>query len=200
MNANAHLKPRRLAAGFTLLELMITVALVAVLLGLATPSFQYVINVGRITSPANELLAGLQVARAESIRRGVRTVVCRSDTPDAAGAACSTAGGAWGGWIAFVDNDNDGTLDAGEAVLRTGTVPAPAVLNASSNIANQRVVFRPDGLARTPAGALLAGRLAVCIADTTPPENVRDVTITSGSRIAVVSRNGAGACGVPANS
>lgn len=200
MNAIAHLKPRRLVAGFTLLELMITVALVAVLLGLAIPSFQYVINVGRITSPANELLAGIQVARIESIRRGARTVVCRSDTPDAAGAACSTAAGAWGGWIAFVDTDNDGALDAGEAVLRTGTIPDPAVLNVSSNVANQRIVFRPDGLARTPAGALLAARLAVCVPYASPEENVRDITITSGSRISVVPRNGAGVCGVPANS
>lgn len=190
----------RPARGFTLLELMITIAVAAILVGLAVPSFQYVINVGRVTAPANELLAGVQVARMEAIRRGTRTVVCRSDNAEAATPACSAAGGAWPGWVAFVDANNNNALDAGEAVLRTGVIGVPAVLNASANVANQRLVFRPDGLARTPAGALLVARLAVCVPYTSPAENVRDVTITSGSRIAVVSRNAGGVCATPANS
>lgn len=190
----------RPAGGFTLLELMITIAVAAILVGLAVPSFQYVINVGRVTAPANELLAGIQVARMEAIRRGTRTVVCRSNNADAATPACSTAGGAWPGWVVFVDTNGNDVLDGGEAILRSGVIAAPAVLNVSNNISNQRMIFRPDGLARTPAGALLAARLAVCVPYASPAENVRDVTVSSGSRIAVVSRNGAGACATPANS
>lgn len=200
MSTMPRIAVRRPARGFTLLELMITISVAAILVGLAVPSFQYVFNVGRVTAPANELLAGIQVARMEAIRRGARTVVCRSDNPDAATPTCSAAGGAWPGWVAFVDTNSNNGLDAGEPLLRSGVIAGPAVLNASSNVTNQRIVFRPDGLARTPAGALLAARLAVCVPYTSPAENVRDVTVTSGSRIAVVSRNAGGVCAQPTNS
>lgn len=208
MRVIEHQKQRQGAAcrrpaqsGFTLVELMVTVIVLAVVMAIGFPSFRYVTNSGRVTNPANELLATLQTARMEAIRRGQRTVVCRTDNADAAAPTCVAAAGNWGGWLAFVDADRDGTLDVGEVVLRVTSVRAPAVANASPAIsgASNQVVFRPDGLARTAAGALLAAQIRICVADTVPTENARDIAITAGSRLSVLRVNTGGACAAPAN-
>lgn len=187
--------------GVTLLELMIVIALIGITLMIGVPSFQSIINSSRVTAPANDLLAAIQSARLESVRTGRRTVICRSDNPDAPTPACVAAGATWTGWAAFEDADGDGTLDAGERLLRAGAVEPPAQLLVSSNIsgASNRIVIRPDGMARTGAGALLAARLRVCVPETRPAENSRDVVITAGSRMAVERASLAGACPAPGN-
>lgn len=189
------------ARGFTLLELMIVVAVVAIILVIAVPNFQGVINAGRVSAPANELLGAVQSARIEAVRSGRRAVICRSDNPDAAAPTCTAAGAQWAGWVSFIDADGDGVLDAGERLLRVGAVEAPAQLLVSSNIsgANNRIVVRPDGMARTGAGALLGARMRVCMPVNLPAENARDVVITAGSRMAVDRASLAGACPAPGN-
>lgn len=200
----------RRTKGFNLLELMITVSLAGILLMLAVPSFESISNINRLSGTSNELLTTLQVARSESIRRGVRVVVCRSNNPDSGAAAtCSTATGNWAGWIVFVDdgaatatNARNGVRDAGETVIRVGSTSAPIQIVPSAAIsdASQRITFRPDGLARTTANGLLQAQVRVCVATENPDENARDVSISFGSRTAVAKTNAAGACNAPANS
>lgn len=205
---------RKASQGFTLIELMIVVLVGLVLLMLALPSFDAVMNSGRVNGPANELVATLQLARMEAIRRNARVVVC----PSANGTSCLGGNPSqWAGWIAFVDdggfshswaagnvaNANNGVIDANETVLRTGSMAAPAVLQTSSNISGNtggEIVFRSDGLARSSNGALLDGILSVCVATTHPPENTRNVSIASGSRFAVARTGNGGNCAVPPNS
>lgn len=198
----------RVSRGFSVLELMIAVTLLGILVSLAIPSFQAISNINRLSGTSNELLTAMQVARMESIRRGVRVVVCKSTNPDSGAAAtCTTTAGNWTGWIAFVDdgagvvaNANNGVRDANEFVLRVTSVTAPIVVVPSPAIsgASQRIAFRPDGLAKTAAGGLLTARLRVCIATGNPLQNVRDVALASGSRTSVL-RATAAACPAPAN-
>ena len=108
-------------AGFSLVELMITLVVMSVAMAMAVPGFRYLNNSSRITAPANELVAGLQLARAEAVRRNARVVLCGSSD----GASCA-GGSNWGGWIVFADTDSDNTVDAGEDVLMTYAVQAPA--------------------------------------------------------------------------
>lgn len=201
--------PKARARGFTVIELMVTLAVAAVVVAMAVPSFQSVINGNKLAGAANELMASLQVARMEAIRRGQRAGVCLStDTNDGDDATCSNAD--IDGWIAFVDANGDGDFDkAGDTLIRVSTIGPGVVLSANpalgGGIAGRPIVFRPDGLARDepngggPGTGLLDAVVRLCIATNRPAENARDVGIASGSRVAVTNFNGGGACAAPGN-
>ena len=70
--------------GFTLIELMVAVAVLGVVVGLAVPGFQSVVNSNRLAGAANEAIATMQVARMEAIRRNRRVAVCASANANAA--------------------------------------------------------------------------------------------------------------------
>ena len=180
------------SAGITLVEVMITVAIIAILAAVALPAFNNVILANRLAAGANELVGSLQVARSEAIRRGSRVVVCASSS----GAGC---GGAWSdGWIVFEDRNRDGSVSGGESILRTQTALNDLQVLASPNVGTS-VVYRPDGMARQGTGALLAGRLSVCKAASGVPQNVRQIEIAAGSRITLSKVTGSGTCSAPAN-
>ena len=144
--------------GFTMIELVVTMAVLAILVALAAPSFTSVINNNRLTGNANELLSTLQSARMEAVRRNAPIVICRNDTPDT-GTTCNTGAGAWQGWMSFVDNGgtvfnadgtvnvagtgtaSNGELEGNETVLYSGTFTPPSQLQASPAISggNQRI-------------------------------------------------------------
>ncbi|MFO1474174.1 MAG: GspH/FimT family pseudopilin [Lysobacterales bacterium] len=178
-------------SGFTMVELMVTVAVAAVLLALATPSFEGVLNGNRLASQSNELVAALQIGRSEAVKNNARVIVCRSTN-----LTTCAAGAAWTGWVAGIDSNRDGQVDQ---VLKVGSISAPLQVFSSSNIEQSRVTIRPDGYAYKQDGTLLVASIAVCIPTIRPTENVRAVTITAGSRIETKSLDGGGACAVLGN-
>lgn len=183
-------------AGFSLVELAITLFVLGVVIGVSIPLFTGVVNGNRLTANANELVAAIQSARAEAIRQNVRTSICESDD----GATCGNSS-PWRGWIVFADADSDGIADAGE-VVRAGTIEAPVVVIPSPSIAgaNNRITFRADGLAYANGNALMEANLRVCMPVTSPQENARDVNLAIGGRTAVRAPvNAAGACPAPGN-
>jgi type IV fimbrial biogenesis protein FimT len=185
--------------GLTLIELMMTIAIAAILLAVAAPGFQQTLNGNRLSSAVNELASAINLARAEAVRQNRRGVLCRSVD----GSACDGTNSSWGGWIVFVDVDADGVRDAAEPVIKSGTFDPSLAVTSSANIAgvNERISFRADGTARAADNVtLLTGMLAVCMTTTLPAENVRDLSLAFGSRTAVRRRNGGGACGTPNDS
>lgn len=192
--------------GFTMIELIVAIAVLGILAALAGPTFTYVINSNRLTSNANELLSTLQSARMEAVRRNARVVFCRNDAPDT-GTTCSTTAGAWPGWMSFVDDGagggtaRNGIREGGEQVLFTGGFTPPLQLQASPAISggNQRLRFSPDGLAYSDAGALLNAQFAFCIPTTAPADNTRLISVDTGARMGIQRFNGGGLCAVPAD-
>lgn len=84
--------------GFTLVELMITLVVLAIVIGLAAPSMLDLIRSNRIETASNELVSAFNYARVEAVKRGQRVSAC----PSTNGTSCS--GTAWqNGWIVFVD-------------------------------------------------------------------------------------------------
>lgn len=170
-------RPVRLR-GFTLMELMVTVAVLAILASLAAPSFTAVINNNRLATQANDLVASLQLARMEAVRRNESVAVCRS----ADGATCAGTAGAWTGWLTVLTRNNE--------ILRAGTARAPVQISSAAHT----ITFRADGLARNGAGGLLNTSLTACVETTHPAENQRVVSVASGSRISTDSSDGGGDC------
>lgn len=108
-------RPHRRAAGFTLLELMITVSVAAIVLGLGVPTFADMIRNNRLTTAANDLLRSTQLARSEAVKRQAPVVVCATANSAATPPSCND--GDFRDWIVFVDTDADWVMDATETVL-----------------------------------------------------------------------------------
>lgn len=116
----------RKSSGVTLVEILVVLSIVAVLAALAGPSFKTMVQSTTMSGNVNAFMSDLRFARSEAIRRGGGVVMCRTDTPESATAACGTGDGAAGngwvsGWIVFYDANDDGsrvTAGASEPILR----------------------------------------------------------------------------------
>ncbi|MDD2724768.1 MAG: GspH/FimT family pseudopilin [Methylovulum sp.] len=137
--------------GFTLIELMMTLAIASIVVGIATPSFQSMISNSRLTASTNDFVSALSLARSEAVKRSVRVTVLRK----------GPTAGAWeSGWDVFVDADGDNALDpnAGaclpnaDCLLRTyDGLPAGYTLTTGGSY-DDHAVFLPNGLSGTPIG------------------------------------------------
>lgn len=125
-------------AGFTLIELMVTLSVFAILLTIGIPSLQMFIQNSRLQSQSASLVGDFNYARAEAVRLGSPVVVCAS----ADGASCSGVQTWETGWVVFNDRDADNTVDAAELpVLRA----APALGGGNTLRGRTRVPFNALG-------------------------------------------------------
>lgn len=103
-----HMKnPRHKQFGFTLAELMITVAIAGILMAIGMPAMRQFVQNGRITAVNNELVSVFMAARSEAIRQNTATCVCPSTNVNAATPVCAANGNWETGWIAFSDFNGD---------------------------------------------------------------------------------------------
>lgn len=172
--------PAQLLA-FTLVELLIAIAIFTVLVGLAIPAYNDMTLGSKLRSQANDLVAGAVLARSEAIKRNAMVRMCVS----ADGASC-VAGGWEQGWVVFHDADDDGVLDAGETVLlRHQAAPSGFKVTGTGAVASVR--FQPTGVGATQA------TLTVCRATPSVGGQEREVTISLTGR-ASVKPTYAGSC------
>ena len=179
--------------GFTLIELVVTMAVVAILAALAAPSFTSLINSNRLTGAANDVVAALQVARMDAIRRGESVVLC----PSTNGTTCGGAN--WSRMIVFSDRNGNRTVDAAhDVVIRDVSLAAPGIqVSPSRNVGGSGWIrFSGDGLAWV--GANRRGALSVCSTRVPIDRNARDIHVAI-SRVAVRTRSGTAACTAPSD-
>lgn len=116
-------KPNQL--GFSMIEMMVGIAILGILAALAAPDFSATIKRYRIKSTADELRASFLLARSTAVTRG-RPVIIRST------GAC--VGNDWScGWEMFVDVDSNGALNGTEAIMQVTTGQAGYSLTRTGN-------------------------------------------------------------------
>lgn len=153
---NPHIIGQRWPArGLTLIELMVTLGIAAILLTIAIPTFERTTRNAVVASHANDFAASLSRARAEAIkaRRNVR--MC----PTSNNANCNSSTHWSAGWMMYVDTDGNGSPSASE-ILQIGESMDNRVNLTVPAAFSQWLQFRPTGAALGNAGN--SGDFAVC--------------------------------------
>jgi type IV fimbrial biogenesis protein FimT len=160
------------ARGFTLIELMAAITIFGILLMIAVPSFRDAALGSRLSAIANNLLASVQLARSEAIKRNEVITLCAS----ANGASCTTSGGWEQGWI---------VRDAAASVIQRQQA-MPVELKVTQAGGTSGLSFQPIGVGAT------AATFTVCRGS--PVGSQERVVRVSATGIAYVTRTTAGAC------
>lgn len=146
--------------GFTLIELMVTLAVLAVLLGIAVPNFTQMIKNNRLTTEANEFVSVLNVARSEAIKR--------SDTITITAADDSDSNNEWGpGW--------EVTTSGSDVILESSGLHESMTLDSASDLGSY--VYQPTGIIDN------SDTLTLC--DDRSGINGREITISSTGSVSI---------------
>lgn len=136
--------------GLTLLELLVTLAIAAILLAVAAPDFARWITQNRLRTTAYDLLTDIHKTRNEAVSRAARASLWNMD-------------GDWhSGWQMFVDDNANGSLDSGETLLfERGARAADISISGNSSVSSM-VSYAANGYSLTAAGAFQAGTITLC--------------------------------------
>lgn len=131
--------PQHDQRGFTTIELMVVVGILATLAALAAPNFTPMIERYRVRQSVEELTSTFYFARSEAIKRGGGIAIAK--TPNVPG-VCSfaTTPTDWGcGWVVFIDTNDDGVVNGAEQILQTAPPPANSKVVMPANTGSIRV-------------------------------------------------------------
>jgi type IV fimbrial biogenesis protein FimT len=134
--------------GFTMIELMVVIAIVAIMTTLAAPSFKSLIQSNSMSSAVNAFLADMRFARSEALRRGGSVVLCRSDDPEAATPVCGTGTGTNGwvsGWVVYVDQNGNSAIESTEVLRVQGPITSIDSISQLSGSTRNKLEFTATG-------------------------------------------------------
>jgi len=189
-----HYGRARGAQGMSLVEIMLTITILAILLAMAAPSVTSIVQNSRIRSQAGDMMANLAIARAEAVKRGVYVSLCPSSNWNVTPPSCTTGAltTSWNqGYIVFADANKDGNVDPGDTLIAVvepfpgsalGTPPNAFTSSGFTNTPVNVLQFRPSGAANLPAN----GTFALC--DTRSGPWGRTITISPTGRATSATR------------
>ena len=161
-------------SGFTLIELMVTLAVAGILMSIAIPNYQTFILNSRITAQANEFMAAVGLTRSEAIKRATKVSICKS----ANNTSCTTSGNWAQGWIIFTDGGTEGIKDGTDAIIQVrGPLAGTNTFIGNTNVVNY-IAYGASGFGKQP------GTVSLC-----PPSPAavvgREIVISSTGRARV---------------
>jgi type IV fimbrial biogenesis protein FimT len=160
--------------GLTLVELLITIAVSAILLGIGVPGYSYLMDHSRLAGITNEMVGALSLARSEAIKRGIRVTVCKGD-PMAATPSCQPSASWEQGWLVFVDTGTPGEIDGTDEIIRVREAIEGGASITTSNF-TKYVSYMPSGVSRGPNN-LPNGSLSICLRG-----NLRKIVLNTTGR------------------
>jgi len=164
---------RKTTPGFTIIELMITIAIGGILLTVAVPSFQTLIKNNRVTTQANLLIGDINMARSQAIKEGFNAFITATNAGDAANEFGP-------GWTVWIDRDADLALDLPERLRVTEPLDPSMTLDSVQNI--NQVQYLSSGLQPDAAGLR-----SFTLCDDRTAERGRQISISAVGRVSINS-------------
>lgn len=165
--------------GFTLIELMITLAIAGVLMAVALPAFKDIMASSKMSATNNALVNSIQMARSLSVERLLPSGVCISSNPMADDATCD--GATYNdGWIVYADDDGNGLRDVGEDVLDRSEPPGAAFTFTPAAVFQSQIYFSDSGYSVNVAGIPVSGTIELDYGDGIQE---RIITVSANGRV-----------------
>lgn len=164
--------------GYTLVELLIGLAIAAIVVGMALPSFAGILHNNRRSTAINTLSSTLNYARSEAIKRSLPTVICKGSPVD----GCDKTRQWHDGWIVFMDDNGDKSWNGDEPLLWTQTALSPEqTLDWSAFPSSNYVIYYPNGSASSN------GTFTLC--DNRGSTEARALIVARSGRVRVSDKN-----------
>ena len=136
-------------SGFGVIELMVGLAIVAILMSLGAGSYGSITGKARVAADASDLLHAIELTRAEAMKRAARVTLAPAD-------------GDWtSGWVVFVDTNVNRRFDADEPLVHRHP-PLARTTRLTNDTTPGYVAFGGQGRPLQYSGAFLAGTIALC--------------------------------------
>jgi type IV fimbrial biogenesis protein FimT len=165
-------------AGFSLVELLIALAIFGLLIGLGVPSYGHWIASRQLANHAEYLAETLNVARSEAVKRGMRVNLCKSRDRK----QCDDQATWDAGWVMFADESRDGQIEATEDLIRREGPPGDGITISANAPLKNYVSYTSFGYARMLNGALQMGTFVVC----KPGQKALHVVLANSGRVRIV--------------
>ena len=178
---NFEIKMQKHESAFTLIELMITLAVAAVVLTIGVPGFGRIIENNQLATTTNSFVSSLTFARSEAVKRNEAVTICRGSVST----NCAAAAGYEQGWLVFIDNNASSTYDASDELLRVNeALPSNFTLRGNGQYQS---VFRYTSKGRVAA---INGRFVLCKGGDLEKSRAVFIETTGRTRLAPLNSTG----------